>query len=216
MISLDDRIARLNRHRGKLIGTLREGWECGSQAKPFDEAAVWKKIESVIYLYDASERTREEVQKIPAKQRAKSYNELAHILRDARSKIDERVYKPELRGPIFLLAVDAHTAMVKLEDECKKAAKQALRRGRPKGTAVLRDGTIIALARCFEEATGFMARAYRIDGNAIGQFAYFVRDFLKADGRNSITLATVVEYIKKALAHARRSAPQSTPQSLRQ
>jgi hypothetical protein len=217
--AIEVKMTAFNKHKQPLLAILREAYDGGPQAEPFDEEKSWVRLENSAYQYFLQERAKQEAMssaECEARLRA-----IAAALEPASSLIEaakqdevgdalfsawyEKVDLP-LAAPArnddgsFFMTAPAEEAFERavaclkdLETAAGRAADEAHKgRGRPSGARVLPVGYIEALAALYRGSTG----ARPVPGHR--PFVQFVCAFLAALGRATITEGYVTELIREA------------------
>lgn len=212
-------IAKFCGHGEVLLSPLRDAYDRGPKAQPFDADKASTDIAALAYLYYARERVKREA--MSAADREARCRAIADALRTARNKIEEAMTNPDLANDLtwawwegtseYVDTAGQSVDLLYIEREFEKVVKGlaalqagAIRaagdahkgRGRPRGTSVLPQSYIIALAGLYRDHTGLQP------GAGEGPFARFVCAFLAALGRNYIAETTVIDAIKDARARA--------------
>jgi len=199
--------ANFKRHRKELLDILRK-----EQTEPFDDNAVWKKIEFTAWVYLQREVTlRREKARMSDANRVKLLHQLEDALSKARSLANKAMKtvrghwftewaevhgNPDFTNPIihrYDEEFDKRVAVLKELEEAAYRATETVRkkRGRPPGKANLPHDFILTLAGVYRDITK------RKPGAGSGPFAQFTRAFLSALGRECAH-ETVIEAIKIA------------------
>ena len=217
--AIEVKMTAFNNHKGPLLAILRNAYDCGPQAEPFDEEKSWFRLETSAHQYFLQERAKQEAMcsaKCEARLRA-----IAKALEQASSLIEaakrdevgdalfsawcEKAHLP-LAFPVrnddgsFSITAPADeefkravSCLKELEIAAGWAADDAHRgRGRPSGARVLPVGYIEALAAQYRAGTGVRP----VPGDR--SFVQFVCAFLAALGRANISEGYVVELIRDA------------------
>jgi len=212
-----------NGHKEPLLAILRDAYDCGPKAEPFDEKKSWLRLETTAHQYFVQERGKQEAMSSAdreARQRA-----IAEALKRARGLIEEAIqnevgddlfsaWREEANLPLDSVArnADGSLTMARPDDEMFRKAvaclidleTAALRaanethqgRGRPRGARVLPVGYIEVLATQYRDSTGARPDSGR------GPFVRFVFAFLVALGRANISAEYVVELVRDARSWA--------------
>ena len=216
-------MARFGGHKEPLLAILRNAYDCGPQAEPFDEKKSWFRLETSAHQYFLQERAKQEAMcsaKCEARLRA-----IAKALEQASSLI-EAAKQDEVGDALFsawyeksdlpiasaarnddrslFMTAPADEAfkravayLEELEIAASRAADDAHRgRGRPSGARVLPVGYIEALAAQYRASTG----ARPVPGHR--PFVQFICAFLAALGRANISEGHVVDLIRGATSWA--------------
>lgn len=187
----------------------------GAKSMPFDADRAWRlHLEGLAHQYFHREWVKQEVTK-PAVRQAQ-LREIARVLERARDMISEVTQSDvgndlisgwwegtseyaEAEGRfVDLLYIQREFEKVvislsALETAATRAADGvSTRRGRPKGTAIMPQDYIEALAAVYRNTTGSRP------GAGDGPFAKFVMEFLTALGRHNIQYESVIDAIKDA------------------
>jgi hypothetical protein len=206
-------LTAFDRHQEALLTILRNDYERGPRAEPFDANRSWRGLTSLAGTYLWEGRAKKEL--MPAAEQVARLRELEKIFGKARVTIDKAMqddvgaalctswwegtseYAEAGERFVDLLYIDREfekvvASLAALETAAIRAASNGpTGRGRPKGTAILPRGYIEALAVGYRDSTGLKPGA----GN--GPFAKFVCKFLAALGRN-IEYESVIDAIKDA------------------
>ncbi len=213
-------VIAFEQHKKDLLSNLRETFERGPRSKPFDENKSSRNLTLFAKWY-FEDRTKQRT--MHGNDHVKRLRELKDALGSARGVADKAMrdgFVYDLArawiaatniSPTTTTRTDFGiriTATIKklvvglaaLETLAGRAADNVpMRRGRPKGTAVLPADYIHGLARVFKESTG--RRPSRVEG----PFARFVRVFLTALGEgDALSEKYVVEMIKTARTQIRK------------
>jgi hypothetical protein len=202
-----------DRHKEALLAMLRNDYERGPKAEPFDANRSWRGLTSLAGTYLWEGMAKKEL--MPAAEQVARLRELEKIFGKARVMADKAMqddvgaalctswwegtseYAEALGRFVDLLDIDREfekvvAILAALETAAIRAASNLpTGRGRPKGTAILPRGYIEALAVGYRDWTGLKP------GAGVGPFARFVCKFLAALGRN-IEYESVIDAIKDA------------------
>jgi hypothetical protein len=221
--AIEDNMAGFNGHKEPLLAILRDAYDCGPKADPFDEEKSWVRLETSAHQYFLQEMAKQELMNSAireARQRA-----IEKALKRARNLIDEAMldevgydlfsaWSDKANLPLTTVTrnSDGSLAMARPADEMFKkvlagltdletaagrAADEAHQgRGRPLGARVLPVGYIEALAAVYRDSTG----ARPVPGYR--PFVQFVCTFLAGLGRANISEGYVVELIRDASSWA--------------
>jgi hypothetical protein len=204
-------LAAFDRHQEALLTILRNDYERGPRAEPFDANRSWRGLISLAGTYLREGRAKNEL--MPAAAQVARLRELEKIFGKARVMADKAMQDDvgsalctswwegtsectEAGGQfVDLLDIDREfevATLAALETAAIRAASNVRTgRGRAKGTAILPRGYIEALAVGYRDWTGLKP------GAGVGPFARFVCKFLAALGRN-IGYESVIDAIKDA------------------
>jgi hypothetical protein len=221
--AIEVKMATFDNHKQKLLSILREAYDLGSKAAPFDDAQSWLRLETTAHQYFIQEGAKQEA--MSSASREARQRVIGEALKRARSLIDEAMLdevgddlfsawseKANLplasvsrnedgslamtspAGEMFKKAVDC---LSDLETAASWAANEAHQgRGRPTGARVLPVGYIETLASQYHTSTGSRP------GPSNGPFFRFVCAFLTALGRANISEEYVVRLIREASSWA--------------
>jgi hypothetical protein len=203
-----------DRHQEALLTILRNDYERGTRAEPFDADRPWHSLTFLARAYFWRARIKQEV--MPAAKLVARLRELEKAFCKARAMADKAMQDDvgdalcsswwegtseyaEAEGRfVDLLYIQREfekvvTSLAVLETAAKRAADDVPTRAqRPKGTAILPRDYIETLAAVYRDATGSKPGA----GN--GPFARFIWEFLTALGRCNIEYESVIDAIKDA------------------
>ena len=206
-------LTAFDRHQEALLTILRNDYERGPRAEPFDADRSWRGLTSLAGAYFWRATVKQEV--MPAAELVGRLRELEKAFGSARALADKAMQDDvggalcsswwegtseyaEAEGRfVDLLYIKrefekAVTSLAALETAAIRAAGDVpTRPGRPKGTAILPWDFIEALAAQYRDTTGSKP------GAGDGPFAKFVMKFLSALGRN-IEYESVIDAIKDA------------------
>jgi hypothetical protein len=215
--AIEVKMTAFNNHKQPLLAILREAYDCGPKAEPFDEEKSWSRLETTAHLYFMQERAKQEA--MTSANREARLRAIAEALKRTLTLIDEAT-QDEVGDDLFsawcenanlpLASVarndDGSLVMTAPADEAFKKAVACLKdletaagraaddahkgRGRPAGARVLPVGYIEALAAQYRTNTGSRPGPSR-------PFVNFVHAFLVALGR-AISEGYVVELIRDA------------------
>jgi hypothetical protein len=207
-------LAAFDAHKETLLAFLRNDYERGPRAEPFDPDASWRDLNSLAGTYFWKARVKQGV--LPAAALAARLHELEKAFGTARAMADEAMQNDvggalrwswwegtskyaEAEGRfVDFLYIEREfekvvTSLAALEAAAMRAADDVVtRRGRPKGTAILPRDYIEALAAVYRVATGSKP------GAGDGPYAKFVMKFLIGLGRRNIEYESVIDAIKDA------------------
>jgi hypothetical protein len=216
-------MAHFGGHKEPLLAILRNAYDCGPKADPFDMEKSWLRLETSAHQYFLQEKAKQEA--MSSAEREARLRAIAEALKQASSRI-EAAKQDEVGDALFsawcekadlpLASVarndDRSFVMTAPADEAFKRAVAGLKdletaagraadeahkgRGRPSGARVLPVGYIEALAVQYRASTG----ARPIPGHR--PFVQFVCAFLAALGRSNISEGYVVELIRDASSWA--------------
>lgn len=234
---IDAQLVGFRGHKNGLLFHLRDAYNGGTKAEPFDEGGSWTRIETTAYQYFALQILKETV---ISNDREARYRAISEASQHARHKINDARW-PDLAGNLMkawlegtkdlddatkqlsdLLynGLEFHRKVEKvvesladLEVAATQAAANEVRkgRGRPKGTSDLPWNYIYALGWDYRKSTGLKP------GRGDGPFAKFVREFLAAIGkRDEVSEDYAVDVIKNAPAQARGNAGKTIPSPFEQ
>jgi hypothetical protein len=221
--AIEVKMAGFNSHKDTLLIILRDAFDCGPKAEPFDEEKSWFRLETSAYHYFMQERAKQEA--MTSANREARLRAIAKALKRASCLIDEAMldevgddlfsaWFEKVNLPLasvarnddgsFVMARPADEMFKKavagltdLETAADRAADEAHQgRGRPMGARVLPLGYIEALAVQYRTGTGSRPDTSR------GPFVWFVCAFLAALGRANISEDYVVELIRDASSRA--------------
>jgi hypothetical protein len=219
-------LTAFERHQEALLTILRNDYERGPGAEPFDADRSWLGLTSLAGTYLWEGRLKKEL--MPAAEQLARLRELEKIFGKARVMTDKAMQDDvgaalctswwegsseyaEAGGRfVDLLYIDREfekvvASLAALETAAVRAASNVPKgRGRPKGTAILPPGYIEALAVGFRDWTGMKP------GAGSGPFAKFVCRFLAALGRN-IEYESVIDAIKDARTCSLQNSSRGTP-----
>ena len=209
-----------DRHQEALLTILRNDYEGGTRAEPFDANRSWRGLAALAGSYLWRARVKQEV--MPAAELVVRLRELEKAFGIARAMADKALQddvgdalgsswwegtsecaKAEGRF-VDLLYIKREfekvvTSLAALETAATRAAGDVpMRPGRPKGTAILPWDFIEALAALYRNTTGSKPGA----GN--GPFAKFVMKFISALG-GFIEDESVIDAIKDARTRSLKS-----------
>jgi hypothetical protein len=216
-------MAHFGGHKEPLLAILRNAYDCGLQAEPFDEEKSWFRLETSAHQYFFQERAKQET--MSSAEREARLRAIAAALKQASSLIEAAKQdevgdalfsawcdKADLPlasadrnddGSLFITAPadeafkSAVACLKDLETAAGWAADEAHKgRGRPSGARVLPVGYIEALAAQYRASTG----ARPVPGHR--PFVQFVCAFLAALGRANISEGYVVDLIRDASSWA--------------
>lgn len=206
-------LTAFDRHQEALLTNLRNDYERGPRAEPFDANRSWRGLTSLAGTYLWEGRAKSEL--MPTAAQVARLRELEKIFGKARVMADKAMQDDvgaalctswwegtseyaEAGGRfVDLLYIDREfekvvASLAVLETAAIRAASNVpTGRGRPKGTAILPQGYIEALAVGYRDWTGLKP------GAGVGPFARFICRFLAALGRN-IEYESVIAAIKDA------------------
>jgi hypothetical protein len=206
-------LTAFDRHQEALLTVLRNDYERGPRAEPFDADRSWRGLTSLAGAYFWRATVKQEV--MPAAELVARLRELEKAFGSARALADKAMQDDvggalgsswwegtseyaEAEGRfVDLLYIKREfekvvTSLAALETAAIRAAGDVpTRPGRPKGTANLPWDFIEALAALYRDTTGSKP------GAGDGPFAKFVMKFLSALGRN-IEYESVIDAIKDA------------------
>ena len=221
--AIEVEMTAFNDHKQPLLAILREAYDCGPQADPFNEEKSWFRLETTAHQYFMQERAKQIA--MTSANREARLRAIKDALKRTLTLIDEAT-QDEVGGDLFsawcekadlpLASVarndDGSLVMTAPADEAFKKAVACLKdletaagraadeahkgRGRPMGARVLPVGYIEALAAQYRTNTG----ARPVPGHR--PFVQFVCAFLAALGRANISEAYVVELIRDASSWA--------------
>jgi hypothetical protein len=206
-------LTAFDRHKEDLLTILRNDHERGPKAEPFDPNRSWRGLTSLAGTYLWEGMARKEL--MPAAEQVARLRELGKVFGKARvmaykamqDEVGTALCTSWWEGTseyaeaggrfVDLLYINREfepvvASLATLETAAIRAASNVRTgRGRPKGTAILPQGDIEALADGYRDWTGLKP------GAGDGPFARFVCKFLAALGRN-IEHETVIDAIKDA------------------
>jgi hypothetical protein len=206
-------LAAFDRHQEALLTILRNDYERGPRAEPFDANRSWRGLTSLAGIYLWEGKAKNDL--MPAAEQAARLRELEKVFGNARVMADKAMQDDvgaalctswwegtseyaEAGGRfVDLLHIDREfkkvvASLATLETAAIRAASNVpTRPGRPKGTAILPRDYIETLAAGYRDWTG------RKSGAGDGPFAKFVCKFLAALGRH-IEYESVIDAIKDA------------------
>jgi hypothetical protein len=206
-------LTAFDRHQEALLTILRNDYERGPRAEPFDANRSWRGLTSLAETYLWEGRTKTEL--MPTAEQVARLRGLEKIFGKARVMADKAMHDDvgaalctswwegtseyaEAGGRfVDLLYIDREfekvvASLAALETAAIRAASNVpTARGRPKGTAILPQSYIEALAVGYRDWTGLKP------GAGVGPFAKFVSQFLAALGRN-IEYESLIDAIKDA------------------
>jgi hypothetical protein len=209
-----------DRHKEALLITLRNDYERGPRAEPFDADRSWRGLTSLAGAYFWRARVKQQV--MPAAELVARLRELEKAFGNARALADKAMQDDvgsalgsswwegtseyaEAEGRfVDLLYIQRGfekvvTSLAALETAAIRAAGDVPKRpGRPKGNAILPWDFIEALAALYRDTTGSKP------GAGDGPFAKFVMKFLSALARN-IEYESVIDAIKDARTRSLQS-----------
>lgn len=221
--AIEVKMTAFSNHKQPLLAILREAYDCGPQADPFDMEKSWHRLETSAHQYFLQERAKQEAMssaKCEARLRAiaAALKQASNLIEAAKQdevgdalfsawyeKADLPLASPVRNddGSLFMTAPAdeaferAVTCLEELEIAACRAADDAHRgRGRPSGARVLPVGYIETLAAQYRASTG----ARPVPGH--GPFVRFVCAFLAALGRANISEGHVVDLIRDATSWA--------------
>ena len=58
--AIEVKMTAFNNHKGPLLAILRNAYDCGPQAEPFDEEKSWFRLETSAYQYFSQEGAKQE------------------------------------------------------------------------------------------------------------------------------------------------------------
>jgi hypothetical protein len=213
-------LTAFDRHKEALLTILRNDYEHGPQAEPFDADRSWHDLTFLARAYFWKATVKREV--MPAAELVARLRELEKAFGNARALADKAMQDDvgsalcsswwegtseyaEAEGRfVDLLYIKREfekvvTSLAALETAAIRAAGDVPKRpGRPKGNAILPWDFIEALAAQYRDTTGSKP------GAGDGPFAKFVMKFLSALGRN-IEYESVIDAIKDARTRSLQS-----------
>jgi hypothetical protein len=220
--AIEVNMAGFNGHKEPLLAIIRDAYDRGPKAEPFDEEKSWIRLERTAHHYFLQERVKQGT--LSGADREARHRAIEKALQRAHSLIDEAMLD-EVGDDLFSAWVEkanlpllsaarnddsslfvtrpaeemfqkAVGCMKDLETAAGRAANEAHQgRGRPRGARVLPVGYIEALASRYRTSTGS-----RPDHK--GPFVRFVCAFLVALGRANISGGYVAELIQEASSWA--------------
>jgi len=218
---IEKRLSAFNEHRRELLDILRKVHRRGLKAKSrersieteaFDDRDAWERVQIVAWSYLQREaKLRQERAGMSNADRVKLLRQLADALSKARHEADKAMKKvcghwfmewaelngnPDLTDPRLCRYEEEFNKTVSRLRSLEKAAYQAaetlrMKRGRPRGKAILPHDYILILEREYRNITKSDA------GAGSGPFARFIMEFLGALGRGC-TDENVIQAIKAA------------------
>jgi hypothetical protein len=212
--AIEAALTAFDRHQEALLTILRNDYEAGLRAEPFDANRSWRGVTSLAGTYFWRARVKQQV--MSAAELVARLHELEKAFGMARAMADKAMQddvggalcsswwegtseNAEAEGRfVDLLYIEREfkkvvTSLAALETAAIRAADDVpTRRGRPKGTAILPRDYIEALAAVYRDTTGAKP------GAGDGPFAKFVMEFLTALGRRNIEYESVIDAIKDA------------------
>jgi hypothetical protein len=234
--AVEANMARFGGHKESLLAVLRNAYECGPQAEPFDEEKSWFRLETSAYQYFSQEGAKQEA--MSSAEREARLRAIAKALKQASSLI-EAAQRDEVSDALFSAWYEksdlplasaarnddgslfrtapadeafkrAVACLEELEVAAARAADDAHRgRGRPSGVRVLPPGYIEALAAQYRASTGVRP----VPGHR--PFVQFVCAFLAALGRANISEGHVTDLIREAASWANSHPNEWAPSPFR-
>ena len=207
------KLASFAQSKNALLDSLRDIYERGPKTEPFDEVKSWSSLTQIAILYLRFVQMRR--RRMPVAVCIKRLDQIANALGRARVLLN-KANQDTVSGELFrgwcaeanlsyatdstadLSRADEEVASMpatlkKLEMAAHRAAKDMRPvRGRPKGTMVLPQFCVQALAKVYRTSTELKP------GRGDGPFAQFVCKFLSATGEHMLEYPSIVDVIKAA------------------
>ena len=212
-------IVAFDQHKKTMLDDLVKAYKSRRNPNAFDANKAWGDLTRVAKFYFSDRAMRQEA--ITPGERVKRLNAFAEALGSARGLIGEDDIEGDLfRGWIAALGLTVKSVLavggaLQRQNELKKALRNLgilenaarsaarnvrIKRGRPKGDAVLPSDCINGLMQIYQNNTGLTP------DSGDGLFAQFVRSFLAATGQSAgKSDRYVVESIKYARKLKRKS-----------